>query len=128
MIVRHVMTLICLVLVGGCANFKTNLQHITNVNMQDHKAFHQNESAQDLYNQRVSTVDAGAASRCRFLSEIIAKDNLMDVGAKYAVLYVKVKSYEIGANAVVIDQVRSIGDAGFEAKGKAYDCPKASPQ
>jgi len=92
--------------------------------MQDHKSFSKSRDTRLKYNNRVKTIGAEEATSCKFVKDIIARDNFFDTGEEYAILYLKVKAYEkLEANAVTVDKVKKEGDYGHLAFGKAYNCP-----
>jgi hypothetical protein len=100
----------------------TNLRHATSTNLSDIKHFRNNFETRDFWNQKVATLEAGKEANCKLLGNVNGTDNIFDQGREFAVLYMKVNAKKMGADSILVKNIRPIGDYGALATGKAYDC------
>ena len=106
-----------LFLAASCAN----IQHLTNSNISELQGLSTNQSLRMKYDA-VNTITAEEAAKCQSIGKLNAKDNALDTGEKYAILYVKAKALEAHADSVVIEKVEKVGEYGHHAYGEGFKC------
>lgn len=99
----------------------TNIQHLTNTNIADLQGLSTSQGLRMKYDA-INTITAAEASKCQSLGKLDAKDNALDTGEKYAILYVKAKVLELKGDSVVIEKVDKIGEYGHHAFGEGFKC------
>ena len=112
---------------AGCQSVhkaQENLKHATNVNLREVEYFADKEGKADKLNERVKTITPEKAKDCKKIKDYVGKDNTIDQGQQFAVLYLKHKAKQVEANAVVINKLKKIGDYGYEAHGTILSCPE----
>lgn len=106
-----------LFLLSSCSN----IQHLTNSNISDLQGLSTNQTLRMKYDA-VNTITADEAAKCQSVGKLDAKDNALDTGEKYAILYVKAKALELKADSVIIEKVQKVGEYGHHAFGEGFKC------
>jgi hypothetical protein len=115
-----IFTFLIILLFSSCANIK----HITNNNASNVKGFRSNIEAQKKLDREVAILTKDESSRCQFVMKEKAKDNPLDSGKDYAIYYAKDKAYQLKKNAIVIEEIKKVGDYGHEVYFQIFHCPK----
>lgn len=100
----------------------TNLKHATSINFKDFKSFSRNASEKDYWDKKIKIMTVVDEKKCQDLGEVFGKDNAIDQGPEYAVLYMKVNADKLKADSIKINGQNKVGDYGNEAFGHAYKC------
>lgn len=110
--------LFLLILLSGC----TNLRHFTNTNLSSVTQFHNRDDFVEEVRKEVALRKASEVKSCDYLGEFKGKDNVVEQGEEYSILYFQLAIYNEEGNAAVIKKTKEIGDYGHLTKGKGYSC------
>lgn len=100
----------------------TNIQHLTNSNLSDLQGLSMNQPLRMKYDS-VKEIKVEEATSCKSLGNFEAKDNALDTGEKFALLYLKAKVLEVKGNSVVVKSQEKVGSYGNIARGEGFSCP-----
>lgn len=99
----------------------TNIQHLTNTNIRELQGLSHDANLRMKYDA-INAITASESAKCQSLGKLDAKDNGLDTGEKYAVLYLKSKVLELRGDSVVIAKIEKIGEYGNHAYGEGFKC------
>jgi hypothetical protein len=94
---------------------------MTNGHLGDLQGLSLNRELRSKY-ETINTITSDEASKCKSMGKIKAKDNALDSGEKYAVLYLKAEALDLKSDSVVIEKIEKVGDYGHLALGEAFKC------
>ena len=99
-----------------------NVRHATNTNVREFKNISHDIKWQKQIDRDVDIMSEEKVKNCNFIQDYTAKDNVIDQGEKFAILYIKLRAKEVEGNALVIESSQKIGDYGHTVYGKIYHC------
>lgn len=100
----------------------TNIQHLTNSNLSDLQGLSMNQALRMKYDS-VKEIKAEETTSCKSIGNFEAKDNALDTGEKFALLYLKAMVLEAKGNSVVVKSQEKVGSYGNIARGEGFSCP-----
>lgn len=100
----------------------TNIQHLTNSNLSDLQGLSMNQQLRMKYDS-VKEIKAEETTNCKSVGNFEAKDNALDTGEKFALLYLKAMVLEAKGNSVVLKSQEKVGTYGNIARGEGFICP-----